>query len=222
MKTAFIQNVSHEIRTPLNILSGFSQLLAMPDIELPLQTRQEASEKIQENTRRITTLVNQLLELSDTVSRAHLERNDIVPINQLCQKAIAESRIGDTQCYHFTFNTQVDDEAMIKTSEHFIVKAIAHLLENAIKFTPEHGDIRLNCKTEGDLLLIEVEDTGCGVPPEKAEDIFGEFVQLDEYKDGVGIGLSVSRNIARRLGGDISLDTAYAAGARFVLTLPLS
>lgn len=222
MKTAFIQNVSHEIRTPLNILSGFSQVLAMPDIELPLQTRQEASEKIQENTRRITTLVNQLLELSDTVSRAHLERNDIVPINQLCQKAIAESRIGDTQCYHFTFNTQVDDEAMIKTSEHFIVKAIAHLLENAIKFTPEHGDIRLNCKTEGDQLLIEVEDTGCGVPPEKAEDIFGEFVQLDEYKDGVGIGLSVSRNIARRLGGDISLDTAYAAGARFVLTLPLS
>ena len=222
MKTAFIQNVSHEIRTPLNVLSGFSQILAMPDAVLPLQTRQEASEKIQENTNRITTLVNQLLELSDTASRTHLERTDIVPINQLCQRAIAESRIGDTLFYHFTFKTQVDDETEIKTSEHFVVKAIAHLLENAIKFTPENGDIRLNCKTERNLLFIEVEDTGCGVPAEKSEEIFGEFVQLDEYKNGVGIGLSVSRNIARRLGGDITLDTTYTAGARFILTLPLN
>lgn len=222
MKTAFIQNVSHEIRTPLNVLSGFSQILAMPDAVLPLQTRQEASEKILENTNRITTLVNQLLELSDTASRTHLERTDIVPINQLCQRAIAESRIGDTLFYHFTFKTQVDDETEIKTSEHFVVKAIAHLLENAIKFTPENGDIRLNCKTERNLLFIEVEDTGCGVPAEKSEEIFGEFVQLDEYKNGVGIGLSVSRNIARRLGGDITLDTTYTAGARFILTLPLN
>ena len=70
-------------------------------------------------------------------------------------------------------------------------------------------------------MKIIVEDTGCGVPAEKAEEIFGEFVQLDEFKDGVGIGLPLSRNVARRLGGDITLDTSYTEGARFVFTLPI-
>ena len=68
---------------------------------------------------------------------------------------------------------------------------------------------------------ISIEDTGCGIPPEKADTIFEEFVQLDEFQDGVGIGLALSRSIVRRLGGDIILDINYQNGARFVLTLPL-
>lgn len=75
--------------------------------------------------------------------------------------------------------------------------------------------------SENSFIAIIVEDTGCGVPAEKAEDIFGEFVQLDEFKKGVGIGLSLSRSVARRLGGDITLDTSYTEGARFVFTLPV-
>ena len=80
-------------------------------------------------------------------------------------------------------------------------------------------------------LAISVEDNGCGIPAEKAESIFKEFVQLDEYKEGVGAGLTLARNIARQLGGDIQLDTTYQAamqpdqpsgnGARFIFTLPL-
>ena len=66
-----------------------------------------------------------------------------------------------------------------------------------------------------------VEDTGIGVPAAEAEHIFEEFVQLDNYYDGTGIGLTVARSIARRLGGDVELDTAYQSGARFVMTLPL-
>ena len=69
-------------------------------------------------------------------------------------------------------------------------------------------------------MAFAVEDTGIGVPPEEAEHIFEEFVQLDDYYDGTGIGLTVARSIARRLGGDIVLDTDYTAGARFVFTLP--
>ena len=71
-------------------------------------------------------------------------------------------------------------------------------------------------------VLFTVEDTGIGVPPEEAEHIFEEFVQLDDYYSGTGIGLTVSRSIARRLGGDINLDTTYTPGARFVFSLPLS
>ena len=82
----------------------------------------------------------------------------------------------------------------------------------------EHVTLRL--EAQATQLLFIVEDTGIGVPPEEAEHIFDEFVQLDEYYDGTGIGLTVARSLARRLGGDVRLDTTYTSGARFVMTLP--
>ena len=79
--------------------------------------------------------------------------------------------------------------------------------------------LRLSLTTEQQVAFA-VEDSGIGVPPEEAEHIFEEFVQLDDYYNGTGIGLTVARSIARRLGGDIVLDTTYTDGARFVFTLP--
>lgn len=221
MKTNFIKNVSHEIRTPLNILSGFSQMMAMPDADLSDEVRKEASLQIQENTNRITTLINGLLSLSENSSRTHIDRTDTVCVNQLCAQAITQSGISEKPDYHFDFITKVDDTLTIQTAEQEAVLALAHLLDNAVKFTPSGGTIRLSCVQENSFIAIIVEDTGCGVPAEKAEDIFGEFVQLDEFKKGVGIGLPLSRSVARRLGGDITLDTSYTEGARFVFTLPV-
>jgi signal transduction histidine kinase len=107
------------------------------------------------------------------------------------------------------------------------------LLDNAMKFThpaeaaggsnavEEKASVTLSVSmAEDGMLAFSVEDTGIGVPPEEAEHIFEEFVQLDEYYDGTGIGLTVARSMARRLGGDVWLDTAYTGGARFVFTLP--
>lgn len=79
----------------------------------------------------------------------------------------------------------------------------------------------LRVAVDDSAVVFMVEDTGIGVPSEEAERIFDEFVQLDRYYDGTGIGLTVARSLARRLGGDIRLDTDYTAGARFVYTLPL-
>ena len=220
MKTEFIKNISHEIRTPLNILSGFSQVMAQPDVELPKEIRYEASEKIVENTNRITSLINKLLALSETSSRNRIDRTDTVGINQLCHSAITMSRVGDNLFYHFNFTSDFNDDEQILTAESYAIQAISQLLDNAMKFTPEGGKIQMTCtKTDG-LVMISVEDNGCGVPAEKAEDIFKEFVQLDEYQTGTGIGLTLSRNLARGLGGDLILDLSYSQGARFILTLP--
>ena len=220
MKSNFIKNISHEIRTPLNILSGFSQVLAQSNMELPAEIRQEASTNIQENTNRITSLINRLLALSEVSSRSLIERTDTISVNQLCQSAIANSGVADDQQHHFHFNTHIDDAQTIVTSSLYATQAIVHLLDNAMKFTPEGGTILMSCQQKSNVLYINIEDTGCGVPAEKASAIFDEFVQLDEFKDGVGIGLALSRNIVRQLGGDITLDTTYTAGARFVITLP--
>ena len=221
MKTEFIKNISHEIRTPLNILSGFSQVIAQPDIELPKDVRYEASEKIVENTNRITSLINKLLALSETSSRNRIERTDSVGINQLCHNAIAMSRVGENLFYHFNFTSDFNDGEQILTDSSYAAQAISQLLDNAMKFTPEGGKIQMTCYKADGFVVIAIEDNGCGVPAEKAEDIFKEFVQLDEYQTGTGIGLTLSRNIARGLGGDLTLDLSYSQGARFVLTLPL-
>ena len=221
MKSDFIKNISHEIRTPLNILSGFSQIMSEQGNRLPEKDRQELSNNIQENTNRITQLINQLLELSDTQSRSHIERTDSISANLMCQTAIVSSGVADNGRHQFHFDTTLADDFTITTSEHYAIQAIDHLLDNAMKFTPKGGSITMRCSRQGSMLEISIEDTGCGIPPEKADTIFEEFVQLDEFQDGVGIGLALSRSIVRRLGGDIILDINYQNGARFVLTLPL-
>ena len=221
MKSAFIKNISHEIRTPLNILSGFTQIISQPDVDLPLEIRREASQNIQENTNRITSLINRLLALSELSSLNSIERSDSIGASELCQEAIRQSGIADRQRHEFRFDNSAGDAVTVQTSMRYATSALVHLLDNAEKFTPDGGSITMKCDVSGKMLRISIEDTGCGVPKDKADAIFDEFVQLDEYKDGVGIGLTLSRNIVRRLGGDIVLDATCDRGARFFVMLPL-
>ena len=236
MKTDFIQQISHEIRTPLNILSGFTQILTTPGMELDEATQKEVSQGIADNTNRITNLVNKMLELADAGSDQEIERNDDVPAVQIAAQAADESRI--TMATHLAFDIQIDDGtdmAMLHTNLQQATRALVLLLDNAMKFTrPAEAALataeavtdkkvllKLTMVEDGTMMAFAVEDNGIGVPPEEAERIFDEFVQLDEYYDGTGIGLTVARSIARRLGGNIVLDTDYTGGARFVYTLPM-
>jgi signal transduction histidine kinase len=103
------------------------------------------------------------------------------------------------------------------------VRALTHLLDNALKFTTD-GSVKLSVAVDMDKMqaVYSVEDTGSGIEPADADRIFEPYVKLNQYFDGQGIGLTVARNIARRLGGDVTLDTQYAGpGARFVLALPI-
>lgn len=234
MKTDFIQQMSHEIRTPLNILSGFTQLLTTPGMELGDAEKAEISKGIMDNTERITQLVNKMLELAEANSEADIERSDEVLAVQIAAQAAEDS--GITQASHVIFDMQFGegtDCAMLKTNLQSATRALTLLLDNARKFTrPAEAFAATQGTTKQESVILRlalrptefsfvVEDTGIGIPPEEAEHIFGEFVQLDEYYDGTGIGLTVARSLAQRLGGNITLDTSYTGGARFELTLPL-
>ena len=229
MKTNFIQQISHEIRTPLNILSGFTQVITTPGMELDDDTRADINNQICDNTNRITGLVNKMLELSDATSKAVIEVNDDVPAIQIAAQAADDS--GINRAAHVTFDLQIAPEAettMLHTNQQQATRALSLLLDNAIKFLSKpnaevsEGTVRLIVSQNDQQVLFTVEDTGIGVPPEEAEHIFEEFVQLDDYYTGTGIGLTVARSIATRLGGNIMLDTSYSPGARFVLALPLT
>ena len=221
MKTSFIQQMSHEIRTPLNILSGFTQILTSPDIQLDQETKLELNEKIVENTNRIAELVNKMLELSDVNSKKVIERNDYVHALQLGTEAVNVIIVNEKNKIPIDLKWgEGAEELSLQTNEQAATRALVLLLDNAERYTKE-GSITLTIEQKGDKVQFVVEDTGIGIPASEAEHVFEEFVQLNEYSVGTGIGLTVARSICRRTGGDIVLDTSYTGGARFVMTLPL-
>lgn len=232
MKTKFIQQISHEIRTPLNILSGYSQVLGDLDIEIDYDDLQEICQKILHNSDRITLLVDKMIDLSLISSDSEIECRDETTPADVAERAVNNSRIR--KFAHLDFQLYVTSEAeSIKfvTNKVSAVKAVTMLLDNAIKFTnpsafkngrtaPSPAHVTMSVSVVGKQVLFVVEDTGIGIPAAEAENIFNEFVQLDEYTDGTGIGLPIARSLARHMQGDIVLDTTYTNGARFVMTLP--
>ena len=226
MKTEFIRNISHEIRTPLNILSGFTQILTSSDMELGEEEKLDIQQKVMENADRITNVVDQMLELSDASSEALIERKDLTDVLNIVAQAIEHSKIAlhtrpGNPDSKVTFEN-IDDETAasmtLHTNKLFAVRTLAQLLENAVKFTSE-GSIKLYMERADNKIRLIVEDTGIGIPADQAESIFEEFVQLDTFTDGTGIGLTVARSIAQRMGGDLWFDTSYTQGARFVFEL---
>lgn len=234
MKSNFIKQISHEIRTPLNILSGFTQLITTTTVRLSDKDRIEAGEQIMKNTYRITGLVNKMLELSDINSQVVLERNDTVTPLEIADQAISASGINDARHLTFTLQTLEGSLTPFKTDQRAAARILELLLDNAIKFTrpaeayltqvdstAKKQSVKLTINNSKDTVRFIVDDTGIGIPPKEAEHIFDEFVQLDEYYNGTGIGLTVARSLARRLGGDIWLDTSHTACTRFIIKLPV-
>lgn len=226
MKSEFIRNVSHEIRTPLNILSGFTQILTKPGLDLPEAEMADVQARIEENAERITKLVDQVLELSDISSEVVIERNDHTNVQEILKQAIDSSKIAlhtrpenaDSAVEFKMAGEQTADSVELITNKVYAIRALSQILENASKFTSE-GCILLQMEYTESKVRFVVEDTGVGISAEEAEHIFDEFVQLDEFSDGIGIGLTVARSIAQRMGGNLWLDTDYSHGARFILEL---
>lgn len=222
VKTAFLQQISHEIRTPINLLSGFAQLLTTPGMELDEKSREEINEGVVKNTSRITGLISKILDLSDLISNPSLENKDSLTLGQIAAEAADGSGIRNNKDLHFDIMMAdgVKDQTIV-TNRKAVTRILGLLLENANKFT-EKGMVSLRVVPKQSFVYFLVEDTGIGIPAEEAEHIFEHFVQLDDYQEGTGIGLSLARSLGRRLGGDVVLDTSYTFGARFIFSLPLN
>ena len=231
MKSNFIKQISHEIRTPLNIMSGFTQLITSPGINLSEKDRKEASAQILHSTDRITGLVNKMLELSDISSQTVLQRNDEATAVQIAQQAIMDTGILDARHVAFELRKEAGANTPFRTDKRASARIVELLLDNAVKFTkpaestvPQEQEERkervtMTISADSRRATFIIENTGTSIPEEEAEHIFDEFVQLDEYYNGTGIGLTVARSLARRLGGDVVLDTTCNACTRFIATL---
>lgn len=154
---------------------------------------------------------------------ARIAREDNVMPEQIA--ALATDQSGIKTANYLKFDMQVSPYAasmMVLTNLQQAANALTELLVNAMKFTSEgRVSLGVNVDTAGTTLIFTVEDTGTGIPAAEAEHVFEKGVRLNTFFDGAGMGLPIARGIARRMGGDIVLDTSYGGGARFTMTLPV-
>ena len=219
MKTSFIQNVSHEVRTPLNIISGFSQVIADPTLTESDEERQHMATMMQKSALQITNLIDEIIGLSLIESSTNVVKDDIVKVNQLLESVVADYEDNVQPQVTLRVDSELDPEFSFATNKNMLYRILSALTDNALKNT-EKGSVTLKARTVAQTILLTVEDTGCGIPADQAENIFERFVKLDSFKQGIGLGLPLSRKLAEQLGGILTLDTNYILGARFVLTLP--
>jgi signal transduction histidine kinase len=218
MKAAFIRSVSHEIRTPLNAINGFSQLLCSRDYEFGEEEKEDMRKRISESTETITSIINELLQLAQGESQSVARLQDIRP-NEICRAVVNASQLLNNKKLELWFESNVSDEYTLRSNHELVSQILTKMMDNAMKFT-DHGKVQMICTKKGKHLEISVTDTGIGVPKAKRAAIFENFVKLDDYKVGIGLGLPICRRLARTLGGDIILDAEYTNGSRFILQLP--
>ena len=221
MKVSFLQNMSHEIRTPLNVISGYAQIISNPNSHLSDAERADMALRITHSTSLIVHIVDEILDISGKESIHYLDKTDLVNCNELAREMLAPY-IEHQDVVEVKLEAQLKDNYCILVNRHEVEKILHHLLDNAMKFT-QQGSVTMRTyidKLNNNMVCFSVTDTGCGVKEGDEEKIFEHFYKSDVYKEGVGLGLSLARRVARQLGGDIVLDSSYKEGCRFILRLP--
>jgi len=223
-KSEFIANMSHELRTPLNAIAGYVELLEL-EVRGPLNDAQrEDLRRIHQNQRLLLSLINDVLNFA-RLEAGHVEfaLRD-VPVREALAEMeglIRPQMLARSLRYEVR---PVDPSLLVYADPEKLQQIVLNLLTNAVKYTANHGKIELGASAVGPDVLIQVRDTGRGIPPEKLEQIFAPFVRIDtgysRSTEGVGLGLAISRDLARAMGGDLTVESTLGEGSTFTLKLP--
>jgi len=224
-KTQFLAAMSHELRTPLNAIGGYTDLLAM-GLSGPITPQQtEQLDRIRRSQQHLLGIINDILNFS-RIEAGQLTY-DIAPI---AVRDVAESVTQMMMPQARVKRVRLDDEgcrtdAMVSADRSKMEQIVINLVSNAVKFTESGGTITLSCEMASkDRVVLIVRDTGSGIPADKLDAIFEPFVQigrtLTNTREGAGLGLAISRDLARAMGGDITADSRLGVGSEFRLILP--
>jgi signal transduction histidine kinase len=223
-KSEFLAVMSHELRTPLNAIGGYAELIEL-GIRGPVTAEQIADlERIQRSQRHLLGLINGVLNYARLeTGNLRYEVSDVVVDELLatCEALVAPQ----ARAKRIRLLVPACPESMTFRADHEKVQQIIlNLLTNSIKFTDDGGRIELWCDEDADSVAINVIDTGRGIPAEKLAAIFDPFVQVDarltRTHEGVGLGLAISRDLARGMRGDLTVHSVPGHGSTFTLRLP--
>lgn len=226
-KNEFLASMSHELRTPLNAIIGFAEAMQMSVFgELNPHYIGYAND-IRNAGRHLLGLIDDVLDVSVIESGEVNLAPEQVSLAQLLAQARSLVTLRAEAKRLDLSGVTLESDVLVEVDQRRALQIFANLLTNAVKFTPEGGRIGVTVKTEGSWALIDVADTGIGIAAEHHEAVFEKFQQCvsDTYKgkpEGTGLGLHISRQLARLMQGDITLDSAPGHGATFTVRLPLA
>jgi signal transduction histidine kinase len=223
-KSQFLAAMSHELRTPLNAIAGYAQLLSM-GVRGPISEEQQTDlGRIEQSQRHLLGLINDVLEFA-RIEAGRVEYHvTTLPVASLLSeledfvRPQLRERALEFHC------DQPQDSVAVRADPDKARQILLNLLSNAVKFTPPKGQIDVRCEQTDGRVLIRVRDTGIGIASDRLDSVFEPFVQahrtLTEPTGGVGLGLAISRDLARAMGGDLRAESAVGTGSTFTLELP--
>ena len=223
-KSDFLAMMSHELRTPLNAIAGYAELLEMGIHGPVTDAQRDALSRIARSQAHLLTLIN------DVLNFARIDSGQL-------QYAVQDVRMNETlggleplvapqvAARRLTFTYDACDPTIVAAADGDKVRQVVlNLLSNAVKYTPDGGTVRLGCDADATTVRVLVTDTGPGIDAEQLPVIFEPFVQghraLNRPNEGVGLGLAISRDLARGMGGDVTVATEIGVGSTFTLALP--
>jgi signal transduction histidine kinase len=228
-KSLFLTTMSHELRTPLNAIGGYVDLLAL-EIRGPLvEPQREDLRRIKKSGQHLLSLINDILNLARIESGQldlHIRDVSLSTVFENVDALVAPQ--FDVKKIKYVY-PRCDSSLRVRADSEKLQQILLNVLSNACKFTDERGSVTVECDADSgdasDVVAISIRDSGRGIVADKLEEIFEPFVQIDRHltgvsQQGVGLGLAISRDLARRMGGDLVAESMPGVGTTFTLTLP--
>ena len=217
LKREFLYNISQELRTPLNPITGMSDLLTDDEYHFETDERVAMSQHIKDNSKLLTKMVDNMIELSFYESKVSLPMDPPISPNIICSQMLDTLKKHCPKDVEMLFETTVPGIVMVTTNVECVEKVIKHLANNAFEHTTV-GSVTIRCYQEGKNVCIAMEDTGTGVSPELADHLLR--TEAGSNVKTSGMGLTICQAILKLLNGRIYLDKKYKGGARFVFEIP--
>lgn len=218
----FVANVSHELKTPLTSIKGFVETLLSGALHDP-ENNERFLKRIDANVERLNHLVSDLLSLARIESQVEAHHDEVAwrpVLDEVCRRNEEAARRRGV-----ALEVSVEEDVVVLGDREAMVQVLENLLNNAIKYTPGPGSVRVRLSRLDGRGVLEVEDTGIGIPPRDLDRIFERFYRVDKARSrevgGTGLGLSIVRNLVRKMEGDVRVQSEEGRGTRFTVELPL-
>ena len=222
-KAEFLSSMSHDLRAPLNAVGGYAQLVLDGLYGPTTEKQRDAMMRIMRSQQHLLAVIRDILDFA-RIEAGHV-RLDITDVS-LSDVLHGVSVMIEPQmaAKHLAYECSTGEEnVVVRTDRERAVQILLNLLTNALKFT-DSGSVKVDCSTTEQRVSIHVRDTGRGIPADRLAQIFEPFVQVgrnpDEARQGIGLGLAISRHLAQNMGGDIRVESTEGRGSVFTLELP--
>jgi signal transduction histidine kinase len=230
-KGRFLAATSHDLRSPLNAIAGYTELLEQQTYGPITDQQRHALSRLAHAQQHLLTLIDDILQVArHEAGQARLAMVDF-PLAELCgllEPLVWTQAAAKRLAYACDFTshaTALQAPLYVRADRHRVLQILVNLVTNAVKHTPEGGAVTVNAAADAAHVHVRVHDTGRGIPADQLEAIFHPFVQGEHALetaagDGVGLGLAISRELAREMGGDVTVQSEVGVGSTFTLTLP--